>query len=134
MKQTPATGVCAELLACPFCGQAPRHGRCDLAGANFGGEFIECSNCGASTNLVFPTMGDVKRELVERWNRRDTAPATPKPCLGKLIEMGELRTCEMDGNGVHVYPMALLITFESKEAIRKAIADGICKFTFGDEE
>ncbi|MDP2621995.1 MAG: hypothetical protein Q8P46_17780 [Hyphomicrobiales bacterium] len=54
----------------------------------------------------------------------------PEPTAhGKLIEMGEIKSQDMDGT-VHTYPMALLITFDSKEEIRKAIKEGVCRFVF----
>jgi hypothetical protein len=48
---------------------------------------------------------------------------------GRLIEMGEIKSADLDGT-LHTYPMALLITFESVEEIRKAIKDGVCRFEF----
>ncbi len=51
---------------------------------------------------------------------------------GKLVIMGEIETVEHDGTQMH--PMALLITFKTKEEIRQAIADGKCEFNFGDNE
>lgn len=48
---------------------------------------------------------------------------------GRLIEMGEIKSADLDGT-VHTYPMALVITFDSVEAIRKAIKDGICRYEF----
>lgn len=74
-----------ELLPCPHCGQQPSFGVIEEDGANFGAEFIDCSNCGASTNLVFPCKGDVKRELRERWNKRTPVSETvPNPPPGML--------------------------------------------------
>ena len=51
---------------------------------------------------------------------------------GKLIEMGQLATIDDDGTKTE-YKMALVIEFDSPEAIRQAIKDGACSFTFGDE-
>lgn len=48
---------------------------------------------------------------------------------GNLIEMGEIRSADLDG-AVHTYPMALLITFDSVEEIRKAIKEGVCRYVF----
>lgn len=48
---------------------------------------------------------------------------------GRLIEMGEIKSADMDGT-VHTYPMALLVTFDSVAAIKQAIADGGCRFEF----
>ena len=57
-------------------------------------------------------------------------PSVPKgPSQGKLIEMGEIKSVDLDGT-VNTYPMALLITFDSKEEIRKAIKEGVCRFVF----
>lgn len=66
-----------ELLPCPCCGgeahfdEVPVN-QFELEGqpSNAGGQFVECSKCGLSTNLMFPLMDDVKGELAERWNRR----------------------------------------------------------------
>lgn len=52
---------------------------------------------------------------------------------GRLIEMGQITTMDHD-DGRHTYPLALLITFDSREAIRAAINAGQCKFSFGDDE
>jgi hypothetical protein len=48
---------------------------------------------------------------------------------GRLIEMGELQTVDLLGER-HMYPMALLITFKSREEIKRAINEGICRFEF----
>lgn len=61
-----------KLLPCPFCGGQADFGQVadSEIDPNSGGEFIDCSQCHASTALVFPLKGDVKRELIERWNQR----------------------------------------------------------------
>lgn len=63
-----------QLLPCPFCGGEATFGFVAHTDReddpNAGGEFVDCSQCQASTALVFPLKGDVKRELAERWNRR----------------------------------------------------------------
>lgn len=51
---------------------------------------------------------------------------------GQLAIMGQIDVKE-DEETVQRYPMALLIKFKTVEEIRQAIADGECKFTFGDE-
>lgn len=53
------------LLPCPFCGGIPRLGE-----SEDGGHFIECSECGSSTNLTYFLMDDASRDVRERWNRR----------------------------------------------------------------
>lgn len=50
---------------------------------------------------------------------------------GKLTIMGQIEVKEPDDKTV-THPMALLINFNSVEDIRQAIADGECKFVFGD--
>lgn len=57
-----------ELLPCPFCGRpAKRHdieAREDVD--NAGASYIECTGCGACTQLHF----DRKENLLDSWNRR----------------------------------------------------------------
>lgn len=50
---------------------------------------------------------------------------------GKLAIMGRIEVKESEDT-VQTYPMALLVTFDSVEAIRQAIKDGECKFTGGE--
>jgi anti-sigma28 factor (negative regulator of flagellin synthesis) len=52
---------------------------------------------------------------------------------GKLAEMGEIPVQEIGSAEVHTYPMALVITFDKVEDIRKAIADGACRFAYGND-
>lgn len=61
------------------------------------------------------------------------APSTEGIVQGKLAEMGEIPVQETGGTSVHTYPMALVITFDKVEDIRRAIKDGVCRFTYGDE-
>jgi Lar family restriction alleviation protein len=64
---------CEECLKpCPFCGGAPRFGECDGGenDPNHGARFIECSNCHASTPVIFPIKADVTGALSDIWNRR----------------------------------------------------------------
>ena len=61
------------LKPCPFCGGKAKFDVVpDEDKANWGGEFIACTNaaCGASTNLMFPSKDEVKTLLAEKWNRR----------------------------------------------------------------
>lgn len=75
--QADEGGEDAELKPCPFCGDDARY-ICvptdDEEDPNAGGEYIECSSCGASTTIYFPVKDSVERILMERWNRR--APAS----------------------------------------------------------
>lgn len=48
---------------------------------------------------------------------------------GRLSIMGQIETVEPDGK-YQMHKMALLIEFDSVEAIRKAMADGICQYDF----
>jgi hypothetical protein len=69
-----------SLLLCPFCGsKAVFCSIKDKEVANFGGEFVECSDnsCCASSIIVFPTMADAKPMLIEKWNRRMSAAGVP---------------------------------------------------------
>lgn len=66
----------AELLPCPFCGgdaQFVRNEECGVDGEpheNYSGEWIECAQCLACTNIMFPLMDSVRGQLAERWNMR----------------------------------------------------------------
>ena len=57
------------LKRCPFCG-APAKFHEIKEGDNEGSEYIECSQCHASTSLMYPLMDDVKELLAEKWNKR----------------------------------------------------------------
>ncbi len=53
---------------------------------------------------------------------------------GKLRIIGQIDVIEEDQpSGQYGYKRALLIEFDSDEAIRQAIKDEACQFTFGDE-
>ncbi len=58
----------ATLMPCPFCaGEAERQDVPAIDGDdNGGGSYIECSKCGACTQLHF----DRKENLLDSWNRR----------------------------------------------------------------
>lgn len=63
-----------SLLPCPCCGSRARFQViAPDAQFNAGGEYVDCSECGLSTNLMFPLKTDVREELTERWNRRASA-------------------------------------------------------------
>jgi hypothetical protein len=58
-------------------------------------------------------------------------PDTPtQPVMGRLAIMGEIVTVESEDT-TQKHPLALLITFDSVEDVRKAIGDGTCRFKFG---
>lgn len=61
-----------DLAACPFCNGNAEFRRIENRDgvANVGGEFIECTKCGACTNIVFSVMEPAKAQLLDRWNRR----------------------------------------------------------------
>lgn len=48
---------------------------------------------------------------------------------GKAVIIGRIEVVEDDDN--YKTDLGLLVVFDSPEAIRKALADGECKFTFG---
>ena len=58
-----------------------------------------------------------------------TIPPRTDIVQGRLVEMGEIKSADLGGE-THTYPMALLITFETREAIKQAINDGVCRFEF----
>lgn len=70
-----------ELKPCPHCGGQAKYQQIpgESMNPNAGGCFIECSQCQASTNLLFPLKDDVRCELTERWNRRAALPAPVEP-------------------------------------------------------
>ena len=49
---------------------------------------------------------------------------------GKAVIVGQIEVVEDDEN--YKTDLGLLVVFDSPESIRKALADGECKFTFGD--
>lgn len=49
---------------------------------------------------------------------------------GKAVIMGRIEVVEDDEN--YKTDLGILIVFDSADAIRKALADGECKFTFGN--
>jgi Lar family restriction alleviation protein len=60
-----------NLRPCPFCGSRAVFGEItEPDDPNFGGVFITCSGCVATTDLRFPLKEDVKPLLAEQWNRR----------------------------------------------------------------
>lgn len=63
--------------------------------------------------------------------QRDKEAVEAAPAHGRLIEMGDLETVDSDGSK-HKQPMSLLIRFDSVEAIRKAIDEDRCTFSFGE--
>jgi len=64
-----------EPLPCPFCGASA-----GMREAADEANYIECSKCGASTNLQYSLKEDGRPDLIERWNRR-VIPSTPAPGL-----------------------------------------------------
>lgn len=80
-----------KLLPCPFCGGTAEYGAVPLEPSipaeyqpNYGGHFVTCAACDASTVLVFNTMGDdIRAILREKWNRR--APAR-SDAVARLVE------------------------------------------------
>lgn len=77
-----------DLLPCPHCGGEASFGVVEDDHTNFGGRYIDCATCGASTNLVFPCKGDVERELRERWNRR-TPPSAEQQTITVTDRQGD---------------------------------------------
>lgn len=66
------------LLPCPFCGGKPEQFCIDDEGdENYGGHGIQCTKCGASTNLRFACGDDPVPLQVEAWNRRAALSAQP---------------------------------------------------------
>ena len=59
-----------ELLPCPFFGGNAVYQTVAGEGENFGGEYIECQECGCSTKLWFPIKNSVTEIVREAWNKR----------------------------------------------------------------
>lgn len=64
-----------RLNRCPFCGGRALYGvvGVDSGGADhpdFGGRYIQCGICKASSALMFPIMEDVDEALADAWNSR----------------------------------------------------------------
>jgi Lar family restriction alleviation protein len=58
-----------ELKPCPFCGGIAEYTVIE-EGDNETGECIECTQCLASSSIMFPVKEDVKELLIEKWNKR----------------------------------------------------------------
>lgn len=52
--------------------------------------------------------------------------------MGKAVIMGRIEVVEDDAENFKT-DLGLLIVFDTPEAVRKALADGECKFTFGGD-
>ncbi len=59
-----------KLKPCPFCGGVARYKEISDGNYNAGAEYIECTKCGASTNLTLPLKDDVTGIVIEKWNTR----------------------------------------------------------------
>lgn len=73
-----------KLKPCPFCGSPAAFHQipdADESIPNAGGQYVECSKCGACTRLAFACMDDPKPMLADLWNRRtaDSASLTQEP-------------------------------------------------------
>lgn len=69
-----------KLKPCPFCGGKAHLKECDVRGsANFGGWFVECSACTASSPLRFSAGDDARPLVCEQWNSRAALSAAPPP-------------------------------------------------------
>lgn len=61
-----------DLSPCPFCG-----GKAHFDHDDDGWNWIECSQCQASSTAAVHTGEDCRPMLRERWNRRDTPDGVP---------------------------------------------------------
>ena len=61
-----------NLRPCPFCG-----GQASMKDNEDGANFVECGQCGASTNLQYSLKDDGRPQLYERWNTRIERSAPP---------------------------------------------------------
>lgn len=102
----------SPLSACPFCGgAAARHdieAREDVD--NAGASYIECSKCGATTQLHF----DRKENLVDSWNRRPPGNdyyLVPREIVDRFPEINPVNydhddACALNAWGVEVVTSA----------------------------
>lgn len=60
----------SDLLPCPFCGSAPRHG----LSQRFGQFFAQCETCARQGRAVW-ALDDSEEDVARGWNRRAPAPA-----------------------------------------------------------
>ena len=70
-----ATAPHMTLKPCPFCGGDAYFGVVGIDGGdeddpNFGGRYIQCDTCNASTMLMFPLKESVDQALADAWNAR----------------------------------------------------------------
>lgn len=84
----PATALNDEydednLAPCPFCGGEAKRTDIEEEGENFGGSFISCNRCLASSNLEFGR----KENFVGNWNRRVSSELTAT--LKEVVEVLE---------------------------------------------
>ena len=98
------TEPAGELLPCPFCGgDAECAYECDEDSPDFGGKFVHCKKCDASSTMIFPLMDDVTLQLAEKWNRRvlsferDDVQKPPNRALKEMWDMGTKNTDPLAG-------------------------------------
>ena len=82
----------AVLLPCPFCGGAAHFDHDDN-----GWNWIECSQCGTSTNARTSAMDDCRPLLAEAWNRRMPMEVVAYANSDELDDMLEDRTATVAG-------------------------------------
>lgn len=86
------------LLACPHCAGSAEFGQVtgDVESTDFGGEFIACTKCHASTCLMFSLMEAAKPVLAEKWNSRSIGPSANHPAVILLIDLARAVQNAMD--------------------------------------
>ena len=87
-----------ELKPCPCCGGKASIGNSEPDGS--GGYFVECGDCGVTTPLIHNMMGTVRRELLDKWNRRVVQPELqPSKPVAWIVFKGAttLHFAEADG-------------------------------------
>lgn len=90
-----------ELLPCPFCGGQAEHGAIEAEPdhPDTGGRFVQCTVCGASTNLRFACGDDPKPILRGQWNTRVQSPAWERT-LG-IAQIAAVEVIESEGSKLH---------------------------------
>jgi len=102
---------------CPCCGGLAAIGEVPY-GEKQGGRYVECTRCGLTTRLMYPSKDDCDPELVETWNDRIELAAL------------EARIAELEGAALLAYEWSAYVA-ASKLQNTQEFLDGL--FERGDK-